>query len=201
MRTWVAFQGHVERSALQWHFSWCVLLSWSSCKTTLNTQGLKLGPQERVHAAVLEFSAGLCCPRRVIAELYCKYAVRAGTMKIEVKTHNNGSGSPARVSWLCIGFPGFDWSYHKGDTDDWKVTFWTANTSRRGHQKGFKKVCKIKEVLLFFVCHLNSFSHFLVTWVFWVFTEHFWKTFLYFAMSWWNASSRTKASFSPFPFI
>lgn len=77
------------------------------CKTTLNTQGLKLAPKEWVRAAILEFSAGLCCPRRVIAELYCKYAVTAGTMKIEVKTHDNGSGSPARVSRLCIGFPGF----------------------------------------------------------------------------------------------
>lgn len=95
----MVFQEHVERSALQIYFlffsSWCVLLS---CNTTLNTHGLKLAQQEWVLAVMLELSEGLCCTRRTIAELYCKYAMTVGTTKIEMKTHDNSSGSLAVVS-------------------------------------------------------------------------------------------------------
>lgn len=99
--------------------SWCVLLSWSSCNTTLNTQGLKFAWQEWVLAVMLELSEGLCCTGRTIAELYCKYAMTAGTTKIEMKAHGNSSGSLAVVSCWCIGSLSFDRSYHKGDTEKW----------------------------------------------------------------------------------
>lgn len=148
---------------------------WSNCKKTLNKQGLKLGPQEWVCAVVLEFSSGLCRPQRATAELYCKRAVTARTTKIELKTYGNSPGSPTKVS--CFSW--FDWSYHKGDTDDWKVTFWTANTSRRCDQKGFEKSLQDQESpFIFFACvSLRRFSpfssHLSILSFYWTFLENF----------------------------
>lgn len=153
VRTWVAFQEHVERSALQWFpplpSPWRVLLSWWSCKTTLNAQGLKLAQLEWVLAVMLELSEGLCCTQRTIAELYCKYAMMAGTTKIEMKTHDNSSGSLAMVSWWCISSLGFDWSYHKGVTEKWLLE--QQITPEGTVKKSLKKACKIKMVLFFCV--------------------------------------------------
>lgn len=129
--------------------SWCVFLSWSSCKTTLNTQGLKLAWQEWGLAVMLELSAGLCCTRRTIVELYLKYAMTAGTTKIEMKTHDNSSDSLAVVSWWCIGSLSFDWSYHKGATKKWLVE--QQKLPEGIAKKSLKSPCKIKRVL-FLLC-------------------------------------------------